>query len=339
MVPKKNSPLKKTLFYLNLVSLALQLFLMSPFKLFIDSTPLNLFVPIVCLVNLLFFVYWLLRMQWPFLLFLFSFGIQFKQWSLLYQLPHKEKESEEGLKIMSFNVRLFNLYGWIKEDDIPGKIEDFIQSEQPDIICFQEFAKSESPAFKEYPYQHFQYQQQNGSRGLHILSKIPLIQSGFIPFENTTNDGIYSNVVWKGDTLRIYNLHLESLKINTRDSVTPFSGKRFVKKIKSIFAIQQQQASTFNNFASKSTYPAIICSDINNNAFSKTYRTLAANRNDAYTLFGKGIGGTYSFWFFPLRIDYIFTDMKLEVLSFKTLDVSLSDHKPITATVKMKKIE
>ena len=43
---------------------------------------------------------------------------------------------------MSYNVRLFNAYGWINDPDISNKIEALIQEENPDVICFQEYSKT-----------------------------------------------------------------------------------------------------------------------------------------------------------------------------------------------------
>ena len=40
---------------------------------------------------------------------------------------------------MNFNVRLFNLYDWIKEKNVDIKIVNFVKSENPDILCIQEY--------------------------------------------------------------------------------------------------------------------------------------------------------------------------------------------------------
>ena len=43
------------------------------------------------------------------------------------------------IKIMSFNVRLFDLYNWSKNEKVKSNILSFIKKESPDIICFQEY--------------------------------------------------------------------------------------------------------------------------------------------------------------------------------------------------------
>src|SRR5690606_19219762 len=49
-------------------------------------------------------------------------------------------ESEAvGLKIMSWNVHLFDLGGWTEDETSKGQIIHLIQAEDPDILCLQEF--------------------------------------------------------------------------------------------------------------------------------------------------------------------------------------------------------
>ena len=39
-------------------------------------------------------------------------------------------KSENSFSIMSYNVRLFNLYNWIDDESIPAKIQEFIEALQ-----------------------------------------------------------------------------------------------------------------------------------------------------------------------------------------------------------------
>ena len=62
-------------------------------------------------------------------------------------------------------------------------------------------------------------------------------------------------------------------------------------------------------------------------------KKLKRNKNDAFEVAGQGFGKTYDFPF-PLRIDFILTDKKMEVNNFKTYNVKYSDHYPIMARVR-----
>ena len=48
---------------------------------------------------------------------------------------------------------------------------------------------------------------------------------------------------------------------------------------------------------------------------------------------GKGIGTTYMFDFYPMRLDYILTSNEFSIVEFKTHNSSFSDHFPLSATL------
>lgn len=295
---------------------------------------LKLIIPVFCLINILFFIYWIYFFKWPLFIFIFSFALCFSEWVLLYQLPNNAIVSSQGFKIMSFNVRNFNVYEWIKEKDIPKSIEKFIKKKNPEIICFQEFDKVLSPEFKDYPYKYFHSFGSNINRGSCIYSKFPILKSGKINFNNSNHGGIYIDIKKGRDTLKIINIHFESIGLSRKDTL--FVDRDFFSlnnKIQKTFNKQKIQASKISDFLSKIEIPAIICSDLNNNAFSIPYKKMSIEKKDAFVEAGNGFGHTYFFGFFPLRIDYILVDKSLKVLSFSTFEENLSDHKPIMAKI------
>jgi endonuclease/exonuclease/phosphatase (EEP) superfamily protein YafD len=78
-----------------------------------------------------------------------------------------------------------------------------------------------------------------------------------------------------------------------------------------------------------SPYPIILCGDFNDTPTSFTYKQLSEGLNDSFANAGLGIGQTYNGKFPALRIDYILYSPELEIVNFKTSEVSLSDHYPI----------
>lgn len=316
--------------------LLLQLLLMGAFGSFFSETVLPLFVLPLVGINLLFFFYWLLRLRWPFFLFLASILLGYQEFQLLYQFPNNVIQTEKGLKILTYNVRLFNKYGWKKEKELPQKVEIFIMQQDPDIICFQEFSNELSPSFKAYPYRYFKASDKNGNHGTCILSKRPFHQTGDIPFKNSKNNGIYVDLQWNERLMRIYNIHFESFALQQQDSLfskpNPIKFKNHLLKTMNK---QGDQIAQFNSLHKENGAPFIICTDLNNNAFSKSYALMKGAKKDAFIEAGEGLGTTYWFSYFPLRIDYIFTAKTLRVLDFDTFsEIDFSDHKPIMATVK-----
>ena len=49
------------------------------------------------------------------------------------------QEAKNTFSIMSYNVRLFNAYNWIKEEEVKDKIFDLFNQRNTDILCIQEF--------------------------------------------------------------------------------------------------------------------------------------------------------------------------------------------------------
>jgi len=106
--------------------------------------------------------------------------------------------------------------------------------------------------------------------------------------------------------------------------------------LQNVFDIQYQQVIEFNSLSESNPYPEIICTDLNNNAFSRAYSEIQRSRVDAFLEKGTGFGATYNFSFIPMRIDFIFASPELKIIDFETHTVKLSDHKPIS--VRLKKI-
>ena len=327
--------LQKLILLINILLLIFQLMLMGSIPSLFESSIMNLFVPIVILINIGFFIYWLLRSKWVFLLFMVSFLIGYGEWGLLYQFPRNLiHKSTNTFKVMTYNVRLFNKFDWIKEANVSKEIERFISQEQPDIICFQEYSKSEAPTLSSYPYSYIQPIQANGKSEIAIFSKFPITNSGYINFENSTNSGIFSDIEHRGKIARVYNLHLESLRINFKDTlVTQVNSDGLQLKFNQVFKKQLKQIKQFEEVDQSNKYPLIICTDLNNSQFSSIYRTLKKGRLDTFKQAGTGLGTTFQFSFFPLRIDFILIDPTFKVNNFKSYDVNLSDHLPIMTTL------
>ena len=329
--------IQKILMLLNSFLLILQLFLMGTFWDFYQYPFLNLMVPFIALINIFFLVFWVFKLKWPLFLFIFSLLIGFNEWGKLYKLPNNAIPVSSGIKVMSFNVRLFNRYQWSEASDIPESIERFIKSEDPDVVCLQEYSKVSSPKFKNYPYQYIRPSKRNRQNGLCILSKYKLFNRNFLEFENSNNCAVSADIFYKKDTVRIYNVHLESLSINLNDTLfTQQHSQKFVKRIQGVIEKQYGQVDQFLSVDQKNPHPSIVCTDLNNNAFSQSYERLKSDRFDAFIASGDGLGATYKLAYFPFRIDFIFTDSKFNIINFTTHDLDLSDHKPISALLDWK---
>jgi len=338
---KKLHLFDKIVFVLNaIVATVLLLSLILPFlppKTFSFLSVLSLGVPLLILLNVLFFLYWLIKIKKQLVLSLFVLFIGYVIHGSLYKFSSSNDiHIDNPIKVMNFNVRLFNLYDWIKENDIDVKIVKFIQSENPDILCIQDYHTNSKVDLSFFKYKFEKISGNKIHNGQIILSKFPIINSGSLEFPNTNNNAIFADVVKGKDTIRIYNIHLQSLKIDTNvEKLKEEGSERLFKQVENTFKRQQFQSELFLLHKSQCPYKIIICGDFNNTAYSYVYRKIRGNLNDTFKEAGSGFGRTYAFKFFPVRIDFIFADDSFIVNTFKTYDNDLSDHYPIMTSLSL----
>ncbi len=302
-----------------------------PPKSFSFFSVLSLGLPFLMLINVLFFIYWLFRIKRQMLLSLMVVAFGVFLFGSLYKFSSDDtKVSEQSLSVMNYNVRLFNLYDWIPETDTQAKIETFLKEESPDVLTIQEYHPSKAVSLKQYKYKYEKLKGSKTKYGQAIFSKYPIVNSGALNFPNTGNNAIYADVLVNKDTIRVYNVHLQSLKINKNvQNLSKKEGEKVFYGIGETFKMQQFQTELFLLHREQSPYKTIISGDFNNTAFSYVYRSLKGNMIDAFKASGNGFGRTFNFKFFPLRIDFILVDDDFTVNSFKTYDVELSDHYPV----------
>ncbi len=340
---KKLSWFNKGVFGFNIILAILTLLgYFLPFlapKLFPFLSVLTLILPLLLIANICFLIYW---------------GLQFKRQVLLpvvilllgttfinkfYKFSGKEEEVvEEDFVVMSYNVRLFNLFNWIKDSDVPLKIKEFVDHEDPDILCVQEFSKNAKLRFPQYKFKYTTTHGQNIQTGQAIFSKYRIIDKGEIRFPNSNNNVIYVDIVKGKDTVRVYSMHLQSVNISPdiHEKIDEKKSKLIFNRLSVAFREQQLQSELIQSHMDDSKHPKIICGDMNNSAFSYVYRNIRGDLKDAFVEAGSGFGKSYHFMYYPARIDYIFVDEHIDVKAFKTYDDFInSDHYPIVARLKM----
>lgn len=293
---------------------------------------LSLAVPVLIIANLVFCAYWLIKFKKQFLLSFLVLAVGYFYLTKFYGFKEKKIIMGSDLKVMSYNVRLFNLYHWSEEQNIPTKIKSFIDTKNPDILSIQEYAPLKTNPIT-YPYKYIKMSASNKNFGHAIFSKYPIIKKGSLDFEGTGNNAIYIDIVKSIDTLRIYNIHLESLKLSELETSLPGeNGDKIQEKATHSFIKQTKQAELIADHISKISHKSIVTGDFNNNAFSWVYHELSNDKNDAFEIAGKGFGKTWDYHF-PMRIDFILVDKKIKINNFKTYTEKYSDHYPIMARI------
>lgn len=340
---KRLSFFNKIIYFINIVvALALLFSFALPFlppKTFAILSVLNLGVSLLIILNILCALYWMIRLKRQFMLSGLILFIGYIAYGSLYKFSSaKQVENDGNFKVMNYNVRLFNLYKWIKEDAVESKIVDLIRTEAPDVLSVQEYHPHKAIDLSFFKYKFEKLSGKRTKYGQAIFSQFPIVNSGSVEFPNTGNNAIFADIVKEDDTIRVYNIHLESLRINTNvDSLKKEKSERLFKRIGSTFKMQQFQMELFLMHKKQCRHKMVICGDFNNTAFSYVYRKIKGDLQDTYKEAGNGFGRTHDFKFFPVRIDFIFADEAFSVNGFKAYNEHYSDHFPIMTTLSLDK--
>ena len=314
-------------------------------KVFPILSVLTLFMPLFFILNGLFFIYWGIQFKKRMILsgLVLLMGITFI--NKFYKFSAKEyPETENDFTVMSYNVRLFNVFKWLDRDDVPANILAFINDKNPDILCIQEFSNSANIDLKVYRHRYVFMEGNKIKTGQAIFSKFPIIDQGNIVFPNSNNNVVFADIKKGKDIIRVYNMHLQSIKISPDvneineniDAIDQGKSQKLFNRISKAFKKQQQQAEMIKEHKKDCPYPIIICGDLNNSAFSYVYRNIKGKLKDAFEEAGKGFGPTYKFRYYPARIDYILADDKMTVKKFESFpEFENSDHYPIMAKLSM----
>lgn len=312
-------------------------------------------------INLAFMGIWVYRKSAyvciPFLVLVLSYPNIKKL--IAFKDPSKPSEKILLTKLMSYNVKNFDYYNWKEDLKARNKMMQRIKAEAPDIIAFQEFFTGGKKGWdnvsylqKELGYQHHFFQpkitieEREEYYGIAIFSKFPILNQLHVPFYNSgTNAFIYADILIKKDTVRLYNMHLQSIHLDQSDQILENSDeniidvegtKSTIKKLKRAYAKRSEQVYIAQKNIKNCPYPVLLCGDFNDTPISYAYQSIANLLEDSYLNAGLGLGGTYVGRLPSFRIDYIFNSDSFKVVDFQTLNLKLSDHKPIMATLYLK---
>ncbi|AXT55976.1 endonuclease [Aquimarina sp. AD1] len=334
--------INKIVFFINsLVAFALLISYLLPYvspQTFPLLSVLSLAVPILIVVNALFLLYWAVLLKRKMLLSLIVLVLGISHITSLYKLSGKSSDNtDKTLSLLSYNVHAFNRFKWIDSDEIPKEISELVKTENPDIFCAQEFYNNPDIDFTQYDYKYDYFHHRSKELALVIFSKFPFINKGSLSFEKTANNVIFADIVTDMDTVRVYNVHLQSHGISTKtDDLAKADSQKLLKRIQTSFKKQQSQAEQLIDHMKSSPYKNIVMGDFNNTAYSYIYDKIKSeDLQDTFKEAGKGFGKTFNFELFPARIDFILVPDDAEVIGFKSYDVELSDHYPISSKIKL----
>ena len=184
-----------------------------------------------------------------------------------------------------------------------------------------------------------------------IFSKLPLL--GTVRFEEPRN--FYADLLWKGDTLRVYCLHLDSYGLDDSDhkqlsdirhgNMDSMTGRSTYHKFRETILAHEKEWQIIQPLLAARDKRTIVAGDFNDPPSSYFYQQCRTLLKDSYCEAGQGFSTTYHGNFtrrrnaiFPsFRIDMVLHTPDMEAVAYKRIKSELSDHYPVVVTLKSDK--
>lgn len=307
----------------------------------------GLIYPWLLALNIVFCIAWFFVKPRFSLLSLFIILAGWNVMNRFIQFEGKKTEKQD-IKVVSYNVRHFTGTGKNPSRDLAELIKGFLKENEPDIICLQEVKLRTNSIFNleatrnEFPsIKHYQYARTDRTAGSVTMSRFPIIKMQEIRFENSGNIAISTDVVAGKDTIRVFNIHLQSYRIDPdKYRIIEYPGitseedlreaRELGSKYKRAVKMRAVQARLIRQKIKESPYPVILCGDFNDTPASYAYQTVRGKLKDSFICSGEGIGQTYIGKLPSFRIDYILHSSNFKSYNFTTYDVPYSDHRPVS---------
>ena len=310
--------------------------------------------PYLLLINIVFMVIWAVLLRWEALISLAVIAAGYTHFSNYIRLFKHNKPERGNILIMSYNLRLMNYYQDPGERETEKKILELIKSKQPDILCLQELFINGDASRKDneikkalgdgyHSHTKLLGKGKNKFYGIATYTKYHIAGKGEIIHPGSSSLSIYTDVIIRGDTFRVFNNHLQSFRLKKTEKsfleeLLEAENREAMNEILSIsaslkkgFVQRSLQAQIVKDYVNRSPYPVIVAGDFNDTPVSYSYRKIRKGLNDSFVTSGYGAGFTYRGNYPPNRIDYILYDNSLVNTNFEILRVKYSDHYPILA--------
>jgi len=316
--------------------------------------------PYLLMLHLAFLCYWLIRLKKEILISLLVILLGWNHLNNLIPLNLRPSEipvnspQDRFLKALSYNVRGFNIYQWSQDPEAKKEIFEFLESQEPQLICFQEYFTSEksgqthaqiSGQLDYLPYNAVYYTADPANRngfGIATFSKHPILKKSRIPFNSSFNAAMYTDILFRSDTIRIFNIHLQSIRFQ-EDNYAFIDTARFKysneqiseiraigSRLKTAFTLRAEQAKVIASYIKDSPHPVVVMGDFNDTPQSYAYRKIKKGLDDSFRKAGRGFGNTYAGELPSFRIDYIMYGPPLLSAEFNRIKTDHSDHYPIS---------
>lgn len=264
----------------------------------------------------------------------------------------ESKNDIAQVKVMTYNVCVFRDYKNQSRtvNDVKKSLVNFIKEHNPDVICLQEsgkWPKNTAQSFAQtIGYKYYKYNRTNGNS---YFSKYKIEDVGLFKDENISRFADIKKInINKNESFYLVNCHFNSFGISkeeieyindTKNIVkdSEIYGKSVISKLKRGFERRTKSTDLLLKNLPNDTLPLVICGDFNDTPLSYTYSQMSMNGlKDAFISSSRGIGKTYCGPLPLLRIDYFWYNDYVDVVDFKRIKQTTSDHYPLIMTFDIK---
>ena len=269
------------------------------------------------------------------------------------------------VSLLSANVRIFNVYAQLRDPDNASS-KNFIRwlaTSPADVLCLQEYYNEPGGtaeggkvfrsdeaigrASGRHAFVSTSLTNRVGAEfGMAIFSRYPIVRRGVIPFGKLTqNHAMWADLARPKDTIRIFNVHFQSMSMAESDIATATESRaglrqkapNLLRRFRNGAVARGTQVDTVLAHVRRSPYPVLLAGDFNDLPYSYTYDQLADHMQNAWATAGLGIGATYHGQLPFLRIDQQFASPQWQVLGCRVhQEIKWSDHYPLEALYQLK---
>lgn len=274
-------------------------------------------IPLIFLVACLFWLYWLFRRNYFWLsaftlLLLLSHSFLSRSYAFRFTSPQNP-----DFQVLSYNVQVFNSYPHLAaaKPESSAEMLRWLAEHSAEIKCLQEFYHLQGSA--EFNTIERLAQSQNyhywagvspevlannkGFFGNIILSKYPFAEKGIFEHQGK-KFGLYADVVFPQDTLRIINVHLQSMHLNLQQ----MTWEQIIPKLQKGLQYRALQCDLLVEHIRESPHPVLLSGDLNEVPFGYVYEQLSWQLENNFEQSNAGFGISYLGKIPLLRIDHQF---------------------------------
>lgn len=312
--------------------------------------------PGLVLVNLLFLIFWALKLHRLVIISILCLLLGWNQHAKVVRFGGEEgkgKKSPNAIRVMTWNAHFFQPFSGNYDVEFKHDMLQVIANENPDVLCLQEFYTRYNGQYnildsvvKRFKYPYFYFDKAKSStfsqQGIATFSRYPIVKRDNIIFnsEGSSNRAIYTDIKIKEQVIRVFNIHLQSISFQPEDykylkelktdlEIDNQSAHNIGARLKRAFIRRSAQAMQVQHAVESSPHPVVVAGDFNDTPISFAYATISKGLKNAYLEQGAGYARTYSGAFPNFQIDYVLAGKQFEVLNYRIVKKELSDHFPV----------